>query len=303
MSEPGTGFSGDWWTFIIDREARVVWARETQRLRVTMHPHPSYDETSFLIAENSYWATCDGDDGEIVRMKIDGTIEDTYATPGLHHPFTETADGALLWAAYDGRDDSIEELSADGSRRTIFSCDDWHDDENFRESCGSNTIFWHEPTDSILFSFFYTDTIVHLDRQNGEVFKWFGELDGSWDFDPPSSQFWYQHGAQFLDDGHLLVSTHVSRNGNETVVREYELDESAETLREVWNFGVGEGVWGAQMGEAYRLPNGNTLHNYGTDARVREATPDREVVWEVDWSDSSYIGRTTPIGDLYQFAP
>ena len=54
-----------------------------------------------------------------------------------------------------------------------------------------------------------------------------------------------------------------------------------------------------QMGEAHRLPRGNTLHNYGTAARIREVTPEGEVVWDVGFSQGSWLGRTTPIANLY----
>ena len=56
------------------------------------------------------------------------------------------------------------------------------------------------------------------------------------------------------------------------------------------------------MGEAHRLPNGNTLHNYGSNARLREVTPEGQVVWDVQWS-GSLIARSTPIEDLYALMP
>ena len=55
-------------------------------------------------------------------------------------------------------------------------------------------------------------------------------------------------------------------------------------------------------GEAHRLPGGNTLHNYGSAARLREITPDGEVVWDADW-DAGYMGRSEPVADLYALAP
>ncbi len=51
------------------------------------------------------------------------------------------------------------------------------------------------------------------------------------------------------------------------------------------------------------LGNGNTLHNCGSGARVREITPAGEVVWDLTFSSGTYLGRTTPIDDLYAFAP
>ena len=44
---------------------------------------------------------------------------------------------------------------------------------------------------------------------------------------------------------------------------------------------------------------GNTLHNYGSARRIREATPDGEVVWDVSWDDGGTLGCTHPVPDLY----
>jgi len=95
------------------------------------------------------------------------------------------------------------------------------------------------------------------------------------------------------------------RDAEETVVREYELDEDGETLRQVWTFGEGEGVYGSQLGEAHRLPGGNVLHNYGSGARLREVAPDGTVVWDVTWENGKdrWLGRSTPLEDLYALGP
>ena len=88
------------------------------------------------------------------------------------------------------------------------------------------------------------------------------------------------------------------------MIREYALDESAEQLAEVWSFGEGEGVYGPTLGEAHRLANGNTLHNYGSYAWLREVTADKEVVWELDLGGQEFsVGRSTFVEDLYDFVP
>ena len=86
-------------------------------------------------------------------------------------------------------------------------------------------------------------------------------------------------------------------------MREYELDHDAQTLRQLWSFGQGQGIYGDELGEAWRLPGGNTLHNTGTAQRLREITPDGEVVWDVSWTRGSFVGRSEPIEDLYALLP
>ena len=293
------------WTIILDRQARVVWARQTPGLNATLHTRVSYDGADLLIDHNTYWAVYDdGAGSQIVRMKIDGTEVAVYDTPGLHHPFTELADGTLVWGAADGLSETLEKLTPEGEQIRIWDCADFRAEvESEQAYCQSNTLFHVEDTDTFLFSLYSDETIIEIDHETGMSLRWFGHDEGSWAFDPPESAFHWQHGGHFTAEGTLLTSSHVDGTSDECVVREYELDEDEQVLREVWSFGVGLEREANVMGEAHRLPNGNTLHNYGSGAKLLEVTPDGEVVWEVAWEGDYKLGRTTPVEDLYAFAP
>ncbi len=172
----------------------------------------------------------------------------------------------------------------------------------------SNALFWHEETDTFLYSFFSSMTVVQLERSTGTTLRSWGQFS-DWSFDPPESQFDWQHGVTFTETGTLLLSTHVSQESDEGVVREFELDEQNKVLRQVWSFAEGDGIPALEYGEAHRLPGGNTLHNYGSTTRVREATPEGLVVWDLAWLDEqgeplpAFIGRSLLLEDLYAFAP
>jgi len=293
------------WVSIIDRQGRLVWAVPTQQGRISLHARLSYDEEDILYDQGSFWTQFDfGAQSQIQRMKIDGTVVAVYDTPGLHHPFTETADGSLIWGAMSSwNEETLVERNAEGEILTLWNCREFLDSVGMDDDCGSNTVFWEESTDTILFSQYNTDTIFEIDRANKTLVRWFGNVAGAWDFEQKESQFWWQHGAHFTEDGHLMVSCKGSQDGSETVIREYALNESGQTLEEVWSFGEGRGVYGPEMGEAHRLDNGNTLHNYGSQPLLLEATPQGDVVWQVAWKNQTYIGRTTPLSDLYDLLP
>ncbi len=295
------------WTVVLDRQGRVVWAMAIADNRISLQPQPSYDGSDFLIDHGSFWAIFDGGRAsQVARVKIDGSIVQTYDTPGLHHPFTELADGSIVWAAMEDDDETIEELSPAGEQTTIASCRALLGSFGDVGYCGSNTIRWHEDSDTLLYSLYSHDSILEVDHTTGDLVRSFGQHDGSWDFDPPDSAFWWQHGGHFTDEGTLLTSSHAGDDSIEMVVHEYELDEDAGVLREIWTFGEGEGVYAMYMGEAHRLPGGNTLHNYGSNPRLREVSSDGTVVWEIAWEGVAgqwELGRTTPLVDLYAFAP
>ena len=87
------------------------------------------------------------------------------------------------------------------------------------------------------------------------------------------------------------------------VLREFEVDDASQTLTEIWNLGVGEGIDALYFGEPHRLGNGNTLQNTGELPTMREVLPDGTVVWEMAWQEDHWLGRSTPIADLYALAP
>ena len=62
---------------------------------------------------------------------------------------------------------------------------------------------------------------------------------------------------------------------------EYELNESAKTATLVWEYRHEPPLFGFALGFAQRLPNGNTLINYGTAQRIIEVDQAGTKVWEV----------------------
>jgi hypothetical protein len=290
-------------TLIVDRQGRAVWARRNRVRTAAMQPRLSHDGAQMLIDESTFWSVFDGGRGStVLRMHIDGTEVETIDTPGLHHPFTELPDGSLAWPAHDAGDEHLTVRSPDGEIERLFSCRAFQEEHGYTEKwCGSNTLWYDPDRERFLYSLYSSQAVLELDR-GGTVLRHFGQLEGAWGFDPAEAAFWWQHGAHLTDQGTLLLSSEIAEDEEETVVREYRLDEDQRVLELIWSFGEGEGIFADVMGEAHRLPGGNTLHNYGSATRIREVTPAGEVVWDVDW-DAITMGRSTPIEDLYALLP
>jgi len=300
INKDGLGF---WWTFIIDRKARYLWAMESPEGTVTLQPRISQDGLDLLVDHNTYWGLYDeGVGSQVLRLKIDGTVTATYDTPGLQHAYTDMEDGSIAWGA-NAPMETLEILDPSGEQRTLWRCEDLHASLKEKGNCSANNLFWSQERGSFLYSFFTTEAVVEVDLESGEALRWFGHLDGSWEFSPQDSAFWWQHGARFTEEGTLLLSSQKAHGAEETVAREYELDSENELLREIWSFGIGEDVYAPTGGVALRLANGNTHHNFGSNARLREITPDGQVVWDVLWEGTPRLGDTRPIENLYDFVP
>ncbi len=297
MNREGHTRYGLWWVFVMDRAGRVIWAQETPETWISRHVSVTLDGQAMLVDRDTLWVDFDNGYGStIVRMTLDGTVEHTYETRGLHHSFVPLPDKGVAWMAKT--DDQYEELHSvtfDGKERTLWDCEQLHDRTGASGSCGTNGLFWDEQTGHFLMSAYSTDTVAEIDPDAGEVVRWFGDMSGAYAFDPEESQFWWQHGPTWTDERTLMVSTKNEEYGDETLVREYTVDEKTSTLTEIWSFGEGRGVYGQYMGEAHRLPSGNTLHVYGAGGHMAEATHDGEVAWEMTWKGDQHNGHTTPL--------
>jgi hypothetical protein len=286
----------DVYVFIIDRQGRIVWLHEVPPTRTSLHPRVSLDQKSLLIDHGSFWSQFDGGAAsQVLRLRIDGTVRETLETPGLHHPFTDLEDGSLVWAAWKSGSETLEVLSPEGVQSTLWDCQTYFESIDSSEVCASNSLSWNPDRDVFLYSLYSVETVLEIDRTSGELLSSFGGFGDVWDFDPAESRFFWQHGAHFLENGHLLLSGQTAE-GEEGVAREYSLDRESQILREVWS--ISQGVETATMGEVHRLPSGHTLHNYGSTTRLHEYTADGEIVWELVW-DGEFIGRSTPLEDLY----
>ena len=309
MNQEGDDRYGDWWTFIMDREGQVLWARFTDTNYISRYVRIPRSGEGILVDHNSAWPQGDaGEDSYIIRMTLDGQTLETFDTPGLHHSFVDMPEGEVVWLALQGSysNERLEMVAPDGSGRTIWDCEINYIDyyKIPTTSCGTNGLFWWPDSDTFLVSSWAIDTVIEVDRQTGQTMRWFGQIERSWAFDPPDSEFDWQHGPIYTDDGNMMVSSRrydTKLDRYETVVYEYELDEATETLQEVWSFGKGFGIYGAYMGEVHRLDNGNTLHNYGEEARLREVQPDGTMIWEVWWEGDKHIGRSTYFSDMYDY--
>lgn len=294
------------WALIVDRRGRVVWAQEAPADRMFLHPQLTWEGDALLLDHNSFWAVYDeGQGSTVVRQTLDGVVQETIPTPGLHHPFQALPGGAVAWGALEGHGQEERLLihHPGGTVQELWACSSVPAVADAPDGCISNTLRYDEARGAFLFSFFTLETVFEIDAETGQTRRAFGHLDGAWAFEPADSAFWWQHGVYYTEAGTLLTSARIAPDVDETVVREYRLDEEEQRLVEVWSYGAGEGVYGRVLGEAWRLPGGNTLHNLGEASRLREITPDGRVVWDIGWQRDKWLGRSTPLADLYALLP
>jgi len=292
-------YGGPFWVFIMDRHGRYVWYHEVPDSRCSLFAQISHDGTHILFDGTTNYVWDDDVRPTITRLSLDLEYHDEQILDDLGFTFDEIEGGALLYEKEVGNQALLELLHADGSTETIWSCTDWL---HSSWDCAANSVVWVEATDTVLWSMYNTDTVAEVDRQTGELIRYFGQIAGSWDFDPPDAVVDYQHYPSYTPDGTLIVSTHIVGNHSEQRAREFRVDDDAETMTEIWSYGQEVPHYASYGGEAFRLQNGNTLICYGTDGAIREVTHDKKSAWDVVWPedpDTHLLGHNTLLDDLY----
>ena len=142
----------------------------------------------------------------------------------------------------------------------------------------------------LLVSSRHLDEITKLNRQTGKIIWRLGGKKNQFTFINDDIKFNYQHDARRVAPGRLLLFD----NGNFhsppfSRAVEYELDEINMTAKLVWQFDHNKEIFGGAMGNAQRLPNGNTFIGWGfTQPNVTEVTPLGKIVYEMSL-DPGYI--------------
>ncbi len=303
--EIGSWNPGNYWTFIVDRKGRPVWANVAPNEHWTLFAQVSRDGTAILWDESTYWlnwGSNHGIDSKIHRQYLDEEIE-VRPADGIVHAFVELPDGTLAWGSefhVQGTEALVELAPGEEEPTVVWTCaDDYPGSPG--AYCSSNGLFYEESSDSYLYSFWDESVVVEVDRATGDNLWWAGGIQGGYLFVPPASRFNFQHGVSYTDHGTLLLHSGEGMGGGHGVsAREYEVDHDAETITEIWRHESDEGgMMGVLNGDVWRLAGGNTLHTLGSGGVVKEITPGGQEVWVLDFQSERLLGSSAMIEDLY----
>lgn len=312
LASGGSTYQGPFVVEILDRQGRVVWFHKVPDDLMTFYPSVARDGLHLWFDAENIFGLSRGTP-RIVERTLDGRWERTIEVPDAGQAFAEGPDDTYF---YEIRtfEHGVGLIGATGGRQKVWDCDAHFATLGLSNGqCLLNATNWDEARDTVLASQFETDTVFEVDVATGGVVGQYGAITvgDPYTFDPPEAAFAYQHWPHWTPEGTLMVSTHVPCDGGGCgyhgvpgvqVAAEYEVDEVTKTLTRIWSHESTD-LWATQVGEAYRLPNGNVIQGYGQDGAVRELTADGETVWQVLWprdnSGFRAIGHLSLIGDLY----
>jgi hypothetical protein len=159
----------------------------------------------------------------------------------------------------------------------------------------------HYDTDgNILVSSRLLDSITKINRTTGAVMWRLGGVANEFTFTNDAG-FALQHDARRIDNGHLTLFDNGTATRGYSRAVEYEIDEIGKTITRTWEY---QGPFAFCCGNAQRLPNGNTLINWGPGKpSITEVTPDGTKVFELSLVGSrfSYRAFRFPITRFFYF--
>jgi len=200
---------------------------------------------------------------------------------------------------------AIQEFTADGELIMTWAGLDYFDPNDIYDYCTLNEAnpkssfirFPHmnaidiDDDGHILLSSRHLSEVTKIHRETGEIIWRLGGANNQFEFiNDELGGFYMQHDIRAL--GHNRYT--IFDNGNlhepkQSRAVEYVLDTENMTATLVWEFRGTEdnNFYTHYMGNAQRLPNGNTLVNFvrGSNPKAMEVTPDGEVVYEMNFAD------------------
>ena len=263
-------------------------------------------------------------EGWMVMDSLQNIVDSVYCVNGYiadSHDFLALENGHYIMFAYDpqpyamdtiveGGDPEaivegliIQELDAD--HNLVFEWKSW---DHFHITENQYLSPWNFPElnfihanaidvdydGHLLLSSRNLDEITKINRTTGDIiWRWGGtQSDIAFVNDYP---FTYQHSISSLGENRYLLFDNGNYSsqytGNENVSRavEYELDTLNMTATKVWEFVHPDSLYCPTQSSVQRLPNGNTLIDFGNlslsnlGAIVTEVTPDNEIVFQLEY--------------------
>ena len=146
----------------------------------------------------------------------------------------------------------------------------------------SNSVTFDAAASAVYLNLRNLNRILKIDYPSGEILWILGD---NGDFG--EGLLHHAHDPQFLPNGNILLfdnGLHASVPTFGSRVIEIAVDGEARTAEIVWQYSEYPAIMDYIMGDADRLPNGNTLITYGPHGRLVEVTPDGRKVWELQLS-------------------
>eukprot|EP00998_Keelungia_sp_KM082_P007943 NODE_412_length_1974_cov_68.882512_g405_i0.p1 GENE.NODE_412_length_1974_cov_68.882512_g405_i0~~NODE_412_length_1974_cov_68.882512_g405_i0.p1 ORF type:complete len:414 (-),score=81.65 NODE_412_length_1974_cov_68.882512_g405_i0:31-1272(-) len=224
-------------------------------------------------------------------MALHRWVDKSLKPPVLYDDILEVSpQGKIMWV-WNG---STELPFQNGTDQYGWTSKDKHPDSDCvdfrvgwcRDWMHGNTVFFDEGENMIYYNAKHTDSFWKIDRATGKVVWAVGKFGGfklyNKNGDEVKELFLKAHGIERIGPNRFIIFDNLF-HGDKKKSRWLEMvvDPEAKTAREVAYWVAPPHRYSHQMGDADRLPNGNTLMSITTTGSLTESHPDGDIAWEL----------------------
>jgi uncharacterized protein (UPF0248 family) len=234
--------------------------------------HRDHHHHGILLRNGNVLLNCMGQVPDEIARRVKGGIVESNMLSGQYAP-RPGADADKMYSDY------LVELTPAG--KTVWEWRTWeHLDpvaDGIVEVQAPRTL-WAQgnsveelPNGDILASYRPTSTVIRISRETGKIV---------WKLGPPTIAG--QHAPTLLGNGNVLIFDNGVHRLDDSLPYSRAIEVSPATNEIVWKY-QDKPTWNffsPRMGNAQRLPNGNTLIDEASFGRFFEVTKEGEVVWE-----------------------
>jgi hypothetical protein len=298
----GTGTTGAP-AFILDKDGNYVWwytVPNSDATGVTM----SYDGNYMWINN----ADVPSKKASVHRVSMDGLVDEDHSSEfvGLSHQLTVLPDETVAFYAYgtNGCDD-IKLHAPDGTVTTVVNARTAH---GGTVACHVNAIFYSSSDDTLVFSDLDNNCLTKITRGGATV--WVLNSGGGVTSSFSEGSFIWrggEHGFHILGlDDFVIFNNNSTKpagsplgwpagaagDGNGSYAIEVKLDLTAGTATQTWSYQGTDPSNGNMtiaddvLGDAQRLPNGNTMVDFATKGTIQEVDAGGHLLQEIRMSTS-----------------
>jgi hypothetical protein len=257
------------YAFILDSDGQYVWAYNygndaggTRR---------SYDGKYMWIAS----VNVPDNNDHTHRVTMDGLTDTDFTQAFAHHSHqvTPLPDGSLAFAAWGANNcQDIKIFPANGTPTTpavtLVNAQLAHGGTG---ACNVDAVEYSPMDDTLIFSDQENNCLTKISRTTGAT-VWVlsgGQAGVTSSF---TGDLWTggQFDFQVLGVNDLLIFNNNTGSADGAVALELTLDPVAKTSTKKWSYKANPAIQVMVFGDVERLPNGNTIVNYGTTGTIEE---------------------------------
>jgi hypothetical protein len=291
------GNGGGYYIMIYNHRGQPVWWYRSVIGGLVTRAKLSWDG-KFIYGRDGNPSARSG--GQVVRIAIDGSTEESLTADTGHHDLAVTPDNGVLFLVGGGGDgcSRIEKWSATDEVSDFYDLRDAFGDafKSGNDPCHCNSIHYNPADASITVSCLMQNAYVKLSEEaelqwvlggNNDQSHFTGDV--AWE---------RQHGHHMLASNRILF---LNNNGGgdstsqSSLAVELELDVENKTAQRVWEYDGGEVT--QTLGDVQRLANGNTLVTYCNAGIMHEVDADKQLVQS--WQFSNGVGYADHRETLY----